>query len=1027
MFSSNRTIRFKTAIVAVLLCLAAPIHAEGEKPDYLLANMETFSWVLLQLKQDYVDPSRVRPAAMMKSAFEYVERLQAEVEIKLKNGVADVQVGTQRRSFEVGRPETVCEMNYNLQPVFAFIAENLEQDSDPKDVEFAAVNGMLTTLDPHSNLLPAELFREMRLKTTGEFGGLGIRITIRKGALTIISPLPDTPASRMGLKSGDQIVRIEDVSTVNMPLDEAVSLLRGRPRTKVTIWVMRRGWSEPHKFVITRDTIRVRSVVSKLLPDRIGYLQIQDFGRHTAGDLLRHLMELKRKAKGLKGLILDLRNNAGGLMKAAVRAADLFLDRGIIVATVAYGEDSTPEQRVQKMREEQKAKEDGSERDIPMVVLVNSGSASASEILAGALKNLDRAILMGEQTFGKGTVQILNERVPRSVQGACLKLTVAEYLIPGDVSIQEVGVTPDIQLIPVILDKEGVQAFAQRDSFREEDIPAHLKKHSTAKLKPTEVIRYVYEEEDKPGKEEEPPLEEPEFKEDFEILLAKEYLLKIKNPKGSAMLDEGQALVHEVQKREQKKIIDKMRKLGVDWSVGSSRGAQGKLEFKLEGEGVDAQGRALADKKVRMRLSVRNTGSQPFFQLRAVSKSKYLLYDKREFIFGRVNPKETKTWEVPIKIPRSTLNRTDDLRFNFFCDQGKPPARFETTISTRELERPAFGFSWRVRDKAGNADGLIQPGEKIELDVRVYNQGKGKAYRAKALLKNDAGKDLFLEAGKGRVEYGEIPVGQSSDKSFVFRVRADTQRETLPVVLSIWDADLGTTQVAKLQLPVYRPAGPSLKKIRTGLEVKRRRAEIRGGGDTGVPMIGFAKKGTVLLADRIRGKWYRIVGVKTPAGWIHKESVRKVSARRAKPLKEKSLIPFQQITPPKIVLDPVPGYVKQGTTITLKGKVEDSDRPLRDVAVWVGDDKVFLQSGTSADNPRSLTLEVPIQLDPGPNVLTIIAREGVRYSVQKSVIVTRPGGLDWKKKEKEPPVISDPSLDKDKSEEVKQDPSLIME
>ena len=238
MFSSNRTIRFKTAIVAVLLCLAAPIHAEGEKPDYLLANMETFSWVLLQLKQDYVDPSRVRPAAMMKSALEYVERLQAEVEIKLKNGVAVVQVGTQRRSFEVGRPETVWEMNYNLQPVFAFIAENLEQDSDPKEVEFAAVNGMLTTLDPHSNLLPAELFREMRLKTTGEFGGLGIRITIRKGALTIISPLPDTPASRMGLKSGDQIVRIEDVSTVNMPLDEAVSLLRGRPRTKVTIWVM---------------------------------------------------------------------------------------------------------------------------------------------------------------------------------------------------------------------------------------------------------------------------------------------------------------------------------------------------------------------------------------------------------------------------------------------------------------------------------------------------------------------------------------------------------------------------------------------------------------------------------------------------------------------------------------------------------------------------------------------------------------------------------------------------------------------
>ncbi len=843
MFSFNRTIRLLTAIPAVLLCLAAPLRAREERSDYRLSNMETFSWVLLQLKQDYVDPSRVRPAAMLKSALEYVERLQAEVEIKLKNGLADVQVGTQRRSFEVGRPETVWEMNYNLQPVFAFIEDNLEPDSDPKEVEFAAINGMLTTLDPHSNLLPAELFREMQLKTTGEFGGLGICITIRKGALTIISPLPDTPASRMGMKSGDQIVRIEDVSTVNMPLDEAVSLLRGRPGTKVTIWVMRRGWSEPHKFVITRDTIRVRSVVSRLLSDRIGYLQIQDFGRHTAGDLLRHLMELKRKGKGLQGLILDLRNNAGGLMKAAVRVADLFLDSGIIVATVAYGEDSTPEQRVQKMREEQRAEEDGTERDMPLVVLVNSGSASASEILAGALKNLDRAVLMGEQTFGKGTVQILNERVPPSVKGACLKLTVAEYLIPGDVSIQEVGVIPDIELIPVVLDKESVQAFALRESFREEDIPAHLAKHSTAKLKPTEVVRYLYAEEKPAGEEDEPPLEEPEFKEDFEILLAKEYLLKVKGASGSAMLDDGRDLLREVQNREQEKIIKKMKELGIDWSVGSSAGAGGVVEFKLEGEGVDDQGRALADKKVRMRLSVRNTGGQPYFQLRAVSESKYQLYDKREFIFGRVNPKETKAWEVPIKIPRSSVNRTDDLRFKFFCEQGEPPAPFETTISTGELPRPAFGFSWRVLDREGNADGLIQPGEKIELHVRVYNLGKGKSYRAKALLKNDAGKDLFLEAGKGRAEYGEIPVGKSKDESFVFRVRADTKRKELPVELSIWDADLGTTQVAKLRLPVYPAAGPSLRKIRTGLEVKRHRAEIRGGGDTGSPMIGFAKKG----------------------------------------------------------------------------------------------------------------------------------------------------------------------------------------
>jgi len=395
----------------VFLLADAQSRAAEERKDssYDLSRMEAFSWVLLQLKDDYVDPSRIQPKKMLKGILEHVEQRVHEVELRLHQGVIDVQVGAQRKAFEVGEPGTVWEMNYALQPVFDFISKHLDPDTDAKDVEFAAINGMLNTLDPHSNLLPPELFREMQLKTTGEFGGLGIRITIRNGALTIISPLPDTPAARLGLKAMDQVVRIGDQSTVNMPLDEAVNLLRGPAGSKVTIWVMRPGWSEPHKFSITRETIRVRSIVSQLLDNNVAYLQIQDFGRHTAGDLLRHLGEMKHKApKGLKGIVLDLRNNAGGLLKAAVQVADMFLDRGIIVATVSYSDESTSAKKIQKSREEQRAREDGGEQELPMVVLVNSGSASASEILAGALKNLDRGVLLGERSFGKGTVQILN-------------------------------------------------------------------------------------------------------------------------------------------------------------------------------------------------------------------------------------------------------------------------------------------------------------------------------------------------------------------------------------------------------------------------------------------------------------------------------------------------------------------------------------------------------------------------------------------------------------------------------------------
>ncbi len=974
--------------------------AEEGKSSYDLSRMEALSWVLLQLKQDYVDPSRVDPAEMLDRILKQIERRMSEVEIELVDGTARVQVASKSSSFKVGRPSTVWEMNYNLQPIFQFIGKNLEPASDPKDVEFAAINGMLSTLDPHSNLLPPELFREMQLKTTGEFGGLGIRISIRKGALTIISPLPDTPAARLGLKSRDQIVRIGDQSTVNMPLDEAVNLLRGRPGTKVTIWIKRKGWAEPHKYVITREKIRVRSITSKLLDEKIGYIQIQDFSRHTGGDLLRHLSDLKRNAHGLHGLILDLRDNAGGLMKAAVQVADLFLDRGIIVATVAYSEDSTPEQRLQKSREEQRAKEDGVERDLPVVVLVNSGSASASEILAGALKNLDRAVLMGEQTFGKGTVQILNDRVPPSVKGACLKLTVAEYLIPGDISIQEIGVTPDIKIVPMDLDKENLHVFARAESFREQDIPAHLKKQrSKVPLKPTEEIRYV-DSPKKGEKEEDPEITEPGFKEDFEIRLARDYLLQVKSHRGSSMLDEGAAFLKEVQARELSKMATALQGLGVDWSEGGGEGARGEVEFELTGGGVGPDGMARADSQVSMKLTVRNIGTAPLYRLRAESRSPIGLFDRSEFLFGRIDPGQAKTWAVPVKVPRGVSTRTDELRFVFNSEGSVPPEPVNTTVGTRSLDRPAFGFSWRVLDPQGNGDGMIQPGEKIDLQVTINNLGAGKAFDAKALLKNEAGKDLFLESGGGRLSFKEIPPGGSKTMAFRFHIREDSTRTELPVELTIWDSALSVTNIAKLKLPLHtgkrRPV-PG----RFGLRVRRGRAAVRGGAHVSAPLVAFARKGAVLRADRRAGEWFRLAGEQGSAGWIHVDSVKRVSYAKARPADAGSLLPFIQHSPPQIELDEVPTFVGNDDKVVLRGRVRDEDHDVRDVAVWVGNDKIHLQSGSQMRDPRDFVLEVTVPLEPGPNYITVIAREGTSYSSQRSLVVTRPGGLD-KKKDDEP-------------------------
>lgn len=994
------------------LALAPALAKEPPEASYDLARLEALSWTILQIKQDYVDPTRIAPDRMLRRTLEAIERNVSEVEIRLEDEEAHVQVGPRKATFKVGKPGTVWELNYNLQPVMRFIAENLESTTDAKQVEFTAVNGLLATLDPHSNLLPPELFREMQLKTTGEFGGLGIRITIRKGALTIISPLPDTPAARLGLKAGDQIVRIEDQSTVNMPLDEAVNLLRGPKGSPVTIWVKRPSWSEPHKYVINREIIRVRSIESRLLDGQVGYIQIVDFSRHTGGDFLRHLSDLKREAKGLRGVILDLRNNAGGLLKAAVQVADLLLPRGIIVATVAYGEDSSPDSRVQKSRDEQRAKSEGTEVDLPLVVLVNSGSASASEILAGALKNLDRAVLVGEQTFGKGTVQILNERVPASVDGACLKLTVAEYLIPGDVSIQEVGVTPDVALVPVLLEEDEVHLFAQRARFREADIPAHRKNNQeVVAQKPGREIQYLDDPRPKLDPNEEPPLEEPGFKEDFTVRMAKELLQRVKTPRASAMLDEAAGYLDEVQQAEQQKVVAAMARLKVDWSQGGGEGASGAADFRLGGEGVDREGRGLADQTVQMELRVRNTGSAPFFRLRAESSCENRLFHQREFLFGRLDPGQERVWKVPVKVPLGVSTRTDELRFEFFTEGTQAPPRLATTVSTQGLARPSFGFSHAVREREGNGDGLLQPGEKAELEFTLINLGEGPARDARAMLRNESGKDLFLEAGTGRAQFGELPRGESRRHAFRFHVPAEAKRDRLIVEVDMWDNLLGHSQSARLELPLS-PAGPPAAVENGRFKVTQEAASALGAPLAGAPVVARLKKGAVLAADRRAGE-FRRVSLPGKEGawtaWVRAADLGKAAAKASVSGPE-AWLTHAQHTPPVIELEPLPAYLETGDKVVLRGTVLNDDHDLRDVAVWVGAKKIFLESGSQARSPRRMNLEVPIPLEPGPNFISVIAREGSRYAAQQSVVVTRPGGLD-----------------RPKDAEDEEDPSAILE
>ena len=314
--------------------------------------------------------------------------------------------------------------------VLSIIQNQYVDEVPPKELIYSAIKGTLRGLDPHSSFLDPDSYKEMQVETSGSFGGLGIEITLRDDILTVVSPIEGTPAYKVGIQSGDRIVKIDGLVTKDMQLADAVKRMRGKPGTKVTISVVREGFTEPKDFDIVREQIRVHSVRTQDLGSGIAYLKLRQFQEQTAHDVETALEKFAKG--GMKALVLDLRNNPGGLLTSAVEVTEKFVEDGKLVV---YTEGRV---RNQNMRFSAHAKKAYS--SLPMVILVNQGSASASEIVAGALQDYGRAMLVGTQTFGKGSVQTI---IPLS-DGSGLRLTTAKYFTPKGRSIHGKGITPDI-------------------------------------------------------------------------------------------------------------------------------------------------------------------------------------------------------------------------------------------------------------------------------------------------------------------------------------------------------------------------------------------------------------------------------------------------------------------------------------------------------------------------------------------------------------------------------------------------------
>ncbi|HUT78562.1 MAG TPA: MXAN_5808 family serine peptidase, partial [Polyangia bacterium] len=770
-----------------LTTLGGPPTGEAGEPGTYRALYKTVNLI----QKHYLDPARIDSRGMLVAAVREIQGKVAEFLAREDGDALVVRLGADTRRFPIGDVTTPWIMLQRARDILDFVRAGIAEkdDLDFQDIEYAAIGGLLSTLDPHSSLLTPDVYRDMKDKTQGKFGGLGIVISLRDGVLTVISPIDGTPAAIAGLQAGDQIVEIDGISTVSMPLNDAVTLLRGEPGSSVKLQILRKGFEEPKAFDIVRAIIEVKSVESLLLPGDVGYVRIKDFQGNTTADLARHLADLSRQ--GARALVLDLRNNPGGLLEAAIDVSDLFLDQGVIVTTAGQGP---------AMRDVRRARPGGLEHQLPTVILVNGGSASASEIVAGALKAHGRALVVGQQTFGKGSVQVLYDYN----DGSALKLTTAQYLTPGDVSIQGIGIVPAVELLPMRADDELLDLVVD-SGYRETDLEHTLEEASPgrgASGKPDYSLRYLWTprqksprpdhgnaDDDGADGEAEPlgtgDLEPEDVRADWEIDLARELAIQLAG-RGTTDVDPVALQRHldRRSEREQGRLAAALSRMGVDWTAGDD-GREARVEVRLR----FAEGPIAAGSEGRIDVVVTNHGPGSLHRLLAVSRSDQRALDDRELAFGRVPPGRTVERSLEFKLQKDALSRVDDVAFSFSEAGGRELPMAAGRLEVTALERPRFAYAVQVSDTAnGNGDGRIQVGERVELVVDIENTGRGNSLSTFATLRSLSGNEVFLRRGREQLE--ELPAGERRQVRFEFEIKPGFAEQQARFELAVMDVSL---------------------------------------------------------------------------------------------------------------------------------------------------------------------------------------------------------------------------------------------
>ncbi|MDB4958220.1 MAG: carboxyl-terminal protease [Myxococcales bacterium] len=974
---------------------AAP--GEAQNPRHDLSALKIFNMTLVRIKDRYVDPSRIDPKKMLYSALDSVQFNIPEVlvESDVARNKVTVAVNDKKEVFETDDVDSPWRLSAKLKRIFRFIETNMNGGADLAKVEYAAVNGMLGTLDPHSILMDPEQARDMDVSTSGKFGGLGIVIRMIERKLTVVKPMKDTPAWRKGIKAGDHIVRINNEPTENLTSNEAVDRMRGDPKTGVTLWIERKGSDQLIRFDLIRDVIRVSQVEHKLLDKGVGYIKVKQFSKGIASDVAQAMDDMKKQ--GATAWILDLRYNPGGLLEEAVQLSDLFVDSGTVVTTVS-GHD----------REARRAEHGPGDTTSSLAVLVNSGSASASEIVAGALKNLDRAAIIGTRTFGKGSVQELYDNDDHSK----LKLTIAQYLTPGDRSIQNLGIVPDIQLQRMYVpDKNDaptdfVRLLAPTHTYGEKDLDAHLvSTYAKDSDKPAYEVSFLFEKKKKPAEktgaadeavkapldDEEAP-DEDEINEDFEMRFAKELVSGVAASSRPKLVGGASKIVAKIRGEEEKKLVAALGTISVDWTGPAAQQAavptdNANLDVTLETSPKEA---LKAGDIVSVTATVKNTGTGAAYRVLPRIHTEDPVFEDVEMPIGKVGPGETKSFTAKLKVPQDALDRVDRLGLEVREARNATSHVTPAELRVTAAPRPVFAYSWQLIDD-GNGDGLIQRGEKYRLHVQVKNTGTGPTQEATVLLRNATGDGVVLD--KSRFELKEAPIapGEIRDIEFPLATEATLKADEMVLELMAYDSTLDVQASDKLRFKV----SPSVAGQPTKGEITMRAATaIHAGASDDTSIVGTAPKGASYSALGTFGPWLKVkLNAGTAAapariGFIPAAALDHGGSGAG------SFVANWNSTPPLINLgrkdlETSADTYKLSGTVTDESHVEDVYIFVSNSAAKIESRKVFYRSNRGGKDGKSLDFATDLPLWPGSNMVTVVARASSEVRSVKTMFVYR--------------------------------------